>query len=261
METHIKRPMIEPPERMSLRESSVVSRLVFGGKAALWFGAGAIVTVALVGLRTSKAGAHHWSEPASRHGEIEPVRDTPNVVEAAVASMTSTLPPEREPVLLVKAKRGPELPDKLPSTTDDAGVSVDERIYYLLNAKDLMLRMRESKESTPAQLASAELGFVQRCVASILHAEGRAEFATPEIIKNGGFRHDPAEDEIVFGVDMAKYRCKRGEFPTLDVALAASCSAASEKNAPTFDRPIDMDSKVQAMFESALDAFEQELNK
>ena len=201
---------------------------------------GAVVVVALVATRTRPTG-----QPLlGAEDAIAP----PSSVEGDVLQAPSERLPIQEPV---QAQSGASLAADAPgapvSTTDPAGVSDERRLQLLVELHDQMSAMLVNDAYGAQSKTTAELLFVTRCVAAILHESHRAE--SQPTMQDLSLK--PAEDEFAFACDGAVYRFRRGEFPAYDAVYDQV--ARSELTA--LERPADLDAQVQALYDQALVSF------
>lgn len=138
---------------------------------------------------------------------------------------------------------------------DQAGISSDQRLGFLLNSHAHMLEVTANQHATEIQKALAEFGFVQRCVASILHASNRAHFAEAVDAENKRERLFATDEyDFAFAADKAQYQFSRGEFPCYDHLHDRAFGLAGQPSADVI-KPPALGEEIQALFDQALRTF------
>lgn len=143
---------------------------------------------------------------------------------------------------------------------DLAGVTPEMRLSYLMNARDEMLKARAGAHIPESQKLTASFGFVQRCVAAVMHAQGRAEFPGEYESSTRRTRLTPSRRyELSFAADSAQYRFARGEFPCYDYLYDCVFGSLKEPAQPAQPDavPTDLDQEIDRLFNQAMQTFDR----
>jgi len=135
-------------------------------------------------------------------------------------------------------------------TEDQAGVTDVQRMNYLVSE---YARFDElGADMTFQDRPSPELGLALRCVATIQHSFGRADFGdSKELSELGGFNLTPSDpDEFLFAADRARFSVMKGEFPVLDHALDRTRNLALGRPVEPLDQ--DFTDSLQQLYLTAL---------
>ncbi len=98
-----------------------------------------------------------------------------------------------------------------------SGMTAQEELDFLLKSHDRYIVAMADPATTSEDRSLIELGFVSRCVSTILRAQGRADYGNPDELRaRGGFVLRDLPDEWMFAADRALFKFPKGEFPAYD---------------------------------------------
>jgi len=148
-----------------------------------------------------------------------------------------------------------DVPEDELQQVDAAGATNAQRRDFLLNAYAYMVQRCESESSPGWDKTLVQRMFMLRCVGTILHFEGRANF--PDLMSEADLKrfHSTIEsqesdpDRITFGSDGALYEFWKGEFPDFDEALRR----LEEESGWRFN--LENEGPVERLFSEALATF------
>ncbi|MAF65920.1 MAG: hypothetical protein CMJ84_09735 [Planctomycetes bacterium] len=189
--------------------------------------------------------------PAGAAGRVEGTLQVLDAPPAVSPSSPERRVPERaadgEPVgaeaMLEEAMIGEALLAEPGREQDGSGMSREERLQVLLRAYEGYLRFTDTgpvpDTFVPRGRAMAERSLASRCIATILRAEGRADYGDPdELAARGGFSlRSSSPEEHVFAADRARFAFFKGEFPAYDRATERVRSAYFDETLPPLTAP------------------------
>lgn len=204
----------------------------------------AVVSSALTLLVSTRDGVG----PAPAPPSVDPSPDAEALVES--------VPTEPGPTRVLAAFAGDE-PQEASSSPlkrlDPAGVSGATRLEFLRTSHDMVVKTR-STGSGRVQ-ARWEFALAQRCVAAILHEQGRAQFPDARDRARGGFRLDSSSDHAI-AMDGALYRFQRGEFPAFDSAFDRDRRYSEDAWAPADEaHRSELEPELELLFSQAMACF------
>ena len=157
-------------------------------------------------------------------------------------------------VLLAKGAAAAAGEPHLAEQADQVGVLPSQRLEYLVNAHEHVMRLSEDASVPGWQRIQAQRLFLLRCAAAILHKQGRAIFlrSAEEAAAMTGWSESTDPNRFTFSADGAAYEFWRGEFVDLDLALDSLESSEAGVLVPPTDQA------MIRFYERALASFNDE---
>ena len=143
-----------------------------------------------------------------------------------------------------------ESPSEAETQADESGMTHQLKLECLLNLHQMLMEFPH--DVSPKNATNLEVGFLGRCVLTIMREDGRADYGDPvELERLGGFSLRPnSPDEWVIAGDRARYRFMKGEFPAYDAARARQ--TLSRNGEPVAERTPELQATYDALFKEAL---------